>query len=155
MPPLLPYTHVQAIDKRNQNIIRSVLESAPPANVSEAEQKVRREAVSLQARTFYHSCMRERESSAPEDLLTLQAVVEFAGGWQLSGQQNTSMDLTERLYRLQNQLGGTRPSTVPRGERALHMGGHRRERHHPHRGGAGRVDGGPAGGAQHLPEGGR
>jgi len=94
--PALNMDRFQAIDKRNQNIIRSVLEAAPPANVSEAEEK---------ARTFYHSCMRERESSAPEDLLTLQAVVEFAGGWQLSGQQNTSMDLTERLYRLQNQLG--------------------------------------------------
>lgn len=98
--------------------------------------------------------MRERESSAPEDLLTLQAVVEFAGGWQLSGQQNTSMDLTERLYRLQNQLGAARPSTVPRGQCSLHLGRHCRERHDPHRGGAGRVDGGPAGGPLHLPEGG-
>ena len=31
----------QAIDKRNQNIIRSILESPPPANVSHAEEKVR------------------------------------------------------------------------------------------------------------------
>ena len=36
MPPL------QGIDKRNQNIIRSVLESPPPANVSHAEEKVGR-----------------------------------------------------------------------------------------------------------------
>ena len=36
MPPL------QGIDKRNQNIIRSVLESPPPVNVSHAEEKVGR-----------------------------------------------------------------------------------------------------------------
>ena len=36
MPPL------QGIDTRNQNIIRSVLESPPPANVSHAEEKVGR-----------------------------------------------------------------------------------------------------------------
>jgi len=86
----------QAIDKRNQNIIRSVLESPPPANVSHAEEK---------ARTFYQSCVRERETTAPEDLLNLQAVLEFAGGWQLSGSENASMQLSERMFRLQNQLG--------------------------------------------------
>ena len=53
MPPL------QGIDKRNQNIIRSVLESPPPANVSHAEEKVGRKGVDgsskiiVQARTFY------------------------------------------------------------------------------------------------------
>ena len=36
----LPPPPHQAIDKRNQNIIRSVLESAPPVNVSHAEEKV-------------------------------------------------------------------------------------------------------------------
>ena len=58
-----------------------------------------------QARTFYQSCVRERETTAPEDLLNLQAVLEFAGGWQLSGSENASMQLSERMFRLQNQLG--------------------------------------------------
>jgi hypothetical protein len=35
---------VQALDKRNQNIIQSILESPSPVNVSSAEEK---------ARTFY------------------------------------------------------------------------------------------------------
>ena len=104
MPPL------QGIDKRNQNIIRSVLESPPPANVSHAEEKVGRKGVDgsskiLQARTFYQSCVRERETTAPADLFNLQKVLEFAGGWQLSGTQNESMLLSERMFRLQNQLG--------------------------------------------------
>jgi len=94
--PALNMDRFQAIDKRNQNIIRSVLESPPPANVSHAEEK---------ARTFYQSCVRERETTAPEDLLNLQAVLEFAGGWELSGSQNASMLLSERMFRLQNQLG--------------------------------------------------
>ena len=58
-----------------------------------------------QARTFYQSCVRERETTAPEDLLNLQAVLEFAGGWELSGSQNASMLLSERMFRLQNKLG--------------------------------------------------
>ena len=98
----------QAIDKRNQNIIRSILESPPPANVSHAEEKVGGLDGCLhycQARTFYQSCVRERETTAPEDLLNLQAVLEFAGGWELSGSQNASMLLSERIFRLQNQLG--------------------------------------------------
>merc|ERR1719500_2682122 len=94
--PALNMDRFQAIDKRNQNIIRSVLEAPPSANVSHAEEK---------ARMFYQSCVRERETTAPEDLVNLQAVVEFSGGWELSGTQNTSMLLSERIYRLQNQLG--------------------------------------------------
>ena len=62
-------------------------------------------SVFLQARTFYQSCVKERETTAPEDLLNLQAVLEFAGGWELSGSQNASMLLSERMFRLQNQLG--------------------------------------------------
>ena len=99
---------LQAIDKRNQNIIRSVLEAPPPANVSHAEEKVGGLGwtdVYFQARMFYQSCVRERETTAPEDLLNLQAVLEFAGGWELSGSQNASMLLSERMFRLQNQLG--------------------------------------------------
>merc|ERR1719458_2417007 len=58
--PALNMDRFQAIDKRNQNIIRSVLEAPPPADVSHAEEK---------ARTFYQSCVREeRETTAPEDL---------------------------------------------------------------------------------------
>ena len=53
----------QAIDKRNQNIIRSILQSAPPANLSQAEEK---------ARTFYKSCVAERETVVSEDLINLQ-----------------------------------------------------------------------------------
>eukprot|EP00092_Neocalanus_flemingeri_P023165 GFUD01025119.1.p1 GENE.GFUD01025119.1~~GFUD01025119.1.p1 ORF type:complete len:953 (-),score=164.55 GFUD01025119.1:486-3344(-) len=86
----------QAIDKRNQNIIRSILEGAPPLNVSEAETK---------ARTFYKSCVKEREPIVSDDLVNLQAVLEFAGGWNISGDQNTSMEFNERMFRLQNQLG--------------------------------------------------
>ena len=114
----LPPPPDQAIDKRNQNIIRSVLESAPPANVSHAEEKVGWGRVGLmftlcrQARTFYQSCVRERETTAPEDLLNLQAVLEFAGGWELSGSQNASMLLSERMFRLQNQLGLS-PKALP------------------------------------------
>ena len=59
----------------------------------------------FQARTFYQSCVRERETTAPADLFNLQKVLEFAGGWQLSGTQNESMLLSERMFRLQNQLG--------------------------------------------------
>ena len=59
----------------------------------------------FQARTFYQSCVRERETTAPADLFNLQKVLEFAGGWELSGTQNESMLLSERMFRLQNQLG--------------------------------------------------
>ena len=41
---LFQRTYVQALDKRNQNIIQSILESPSPVNVSAAEEK---------ARTFY------------------------------------------------------------------------------------------------------
>jgi len=86
----------QAIDKRNQNIIRSILEGPPPQNISEAEEKTR---------TFYRSCIKEREPIVTDDLINLQAVLEFAGGWNVSGDVNTSMDFNERVFRLQNQLG--------------------------------------------------
>eukprot|EP00090_Calanus_glacialis_P001950 TRINITY_DN11456_c0_g1_i3.p1 TRINITY_DN11456_c0_g1~~TRINITY_DN11456_c0_g1_i3.p1 ORF type:complete len:946 (-),score=146.68 TRINITY_DN11456_c0_g1_i3:85-2922(-) len=86
----------QAIDKRNQNIIRSILEGAPPQNISEAEEKTR---------TFYTSCIKEREPIVSDDLVNLQAVLEFAGGWNISGDVNNSMDFDERVFRLQNQLG--------------------------------------------------
>ena len=46
MPPL------QGIDKRNQNIIRSVLESPPPANVSHAEEKVGRKGGGREFKDF-------------------------------------------------------------------------------------------------------
>ena len=87
-------------------------------NVSHAEEKVGWGRVGLmftfcqQARTFYQSCVRERETTAPEDLLNLQAVLEFAGGWELSGSQNASMLLSERMFRLQNQLGLS-PKALP------------------------------------------
>ena len=32
-------------------------------------------------------------------------MLEFAGGWNVSGDVNTSMDFNERVFRLQNQLG--------------------------------------------------
>jgi len=86
----------RAIDKRNQNIIRSILEGPPPQNISEAEEKTR---------TFYRSCIKEREPIVTDDLINLQAVLEFAGGWNVSGDVNTSMDFNERVFRLQNQLG--------------------------------------------------
>ena len=159
MPPL------QGIDKRNQNIIRSVLESPPPANVSHAEEKVGRKGVDgsskivVQARTFYQSCVRERETTAPADLFNLQKVLEFAGGWQLSGTQNESMLLSERMFRLQNQLGlslsppHSHLSISSRCVCPLHLGGDCRERDDPHRGCARRLDRGPVGGPHHLPQG--
>ena len=69
------------------------------------ERKVEGCSQILQARTFYQSCVRERETTAPADLFNLQKVLEFAGGWELSGTQNESMLLSERMFRLQNQLG--------------------------------------------------
>ena len=35
----------------------------------------------------------------------MKAVLEFAGGWNISGDQNNSMEFNERMFRLQNQLG--------------------------------------------------
>ena len=32
-------------------------------------------------------------------------MLEFAGGWNISGDVNNSMDFDERVFRLQNQLG--------------------------------------------------
>ena len=58
-------TVLKAIDKRNQNIIRSILEGAPPQNISEAEEKTR---------TFYRSCIKEREPIVSDDLINLQVI---------------------------------------------------------------------------------
>ena len=53
----------QAIDKRNQNIISSILGETKPGNCSQAEEK---------ARTFYKSCIKERDIIVSEDLVNLQ-----------------------------------------------------------------------------------
>ena len=63
----LPRTF-QAIDKRNQNIISSILGDSPPENCSHAEMK---------ARTFYQSCIAERETVVSEDLVNLQVCIEM------------------------------------------------------------------------------
>ena len=54
---------IQAIDKRNQNIISSILGETKPGNCSQAEEK---------ARTFYKSCIKERDIIVSEDLVNLQ-----------------------------------------------------------------------------------
>ena len=112
----------------------------------------------LQARTFYQSCVRERETTAPADLFNLQKVLEFAGGWELSGTQNESMLLSERMFRLQNQLGLSLspPHLLSISSRCvcpLHVGGDRGERDDAHRSCAGRLDRGPVGRPHHLPQG--
>jgi len=86
----------QAIDKRNQNILHSILQQESQANVSVAEEK---------AKLFYSSCVVDRQGVMAEDLNNLQMVIEFAGGWNISGEYNKTVPLSERLYRLQNQLG--------------------------------------------------
>ena len=64
------------------------------------------------------------------------------------------MLLSERIYRLQNQLGLAQNPTIPsRSVCVVHVGSDRRKRQHPHHNCAGRVDGGPAGGPRHLPQG--
>ena len=62
-PNSIKNNSVQAIDKRNQNIISSILGSPPPENCSRAEEK---------ARTFYKSCIAERDTLVSEDLINLQ-----------------------------------------------------------------------------------
>ena len=59
---------MQAIDKRNQNIISSILGAPAPDNCSRAEEK---------ARTFYKSCAAERETIVSEDLVNLQVTVNL------------------------------------------------------------------------------
>ena len=36
---------------------------------------------------------------------TLQAVIEFAGGWNISGSHNASMDLQEKIFRYNFEVG--------------------------------------------------
>ena len=57
------FLSIQAIDKRNQNIISSILGETEPGNCSQAEEK---------ARTFYKSCIKERDIIVSEDLVNLQ-----------------------------------------------------------------------------------
>ena len=65
----------QAIDKRNQNIISSILGAAPPENCSRAEEK---------ARTFYKSCIAERDTLVSEDLVNLQVGVTADASYKYS-----------------------------------------------------------------------
>ena len=59
----MKFLSIQAIDKRNQNIISSILGETEPGNCSQAEEK---------ARTFYKSCIKERDIIVSEDLVNLQ-----------------------------------------------------------------------------------
>ena len=59
---------IQAIDKRNQNIISSILGETKPGNCSQAEEK---------ARTFYKSCIKERDIIVSEDLVNLQVMLKL------------------------------------------------------------------------------
>ncbi len=65
-------------------------------------------------RRFYHSCMQVDGLGSPgssggdkekENLANLQAIVAYAGGWNISGNYNGSVDFDERVRIVHNQLG--------------------------------------------------
>ena len=91
------------VDKRNQNLIRKLLEKSSPdpdEYPRTAEEK---------ARTFYRSCISKDEDQDRTNLQDLAAIVDYAGGWALSGTHVNSIEsdisFEERVQILHNKLG--------------------------------------------------
>lgn len=87
-----------AIDKFNQNIIAKALTSSEGDFYDEGSAEAK-------AKRFYHSCMVDDPNHSKENLLNLQAIVGFSGGWNLTANWNASMDLEDRINFVQNKLG--------------------------------------------------
>ena len=150
----------QAIDKRNQNIIRSILESPPPANVSHAEEKVREGG-----RVNYSIVRRGRSTSrvSGKGRRLLQKICSICKQFSNSPAGGNSLAVrTEACcsrkgcfaFRISSVCKTPNPSSLPsRSVRPLHVGSDCRKRDDPYCSRAWRVDGGPVGGPDHLPEG--
>ncbi len=94
-----------AIDRRNQNMVAKVLAHPVPRNQTDlgAEDK---------ARLYFQTCVAAGGDAAAtvasdkRELVSLQAVVDFAGGWSLSGTgANASVGFERRVQLAQNSLG--------------------------------------------------
>ena len=83
------------VDKRNQKSIQRILESAkesdPPAY--------------LKAQAFYQSCLNETEEMELINKRDMLAIMEDAGGCQMTGKYDSSLSFDWRMQKLQNQLG--------------------------------------------------
>ena len=83
------------MDKRNQKSIQRILESTkdsdPPAY--------------LKAKDFYKSCLNESEEMELINKRDMLAIMEDAGGCQITGNFDASLDFDARVQKLQNQLG--------------------------------------------------
>ena len=83
------------VDKRNQKSIQRILESTkeddPPAY--------------LKAKDFYQSCLNETEEMELINKRDMLAIIEDAGGCQITGNYDSSLSFDWRVQKLQNQLG--------------------------------------------------
>ena len=83
------------MDKRNQKSIQRILESTkeddPPAY--------------LKAKDFYQSCLNETEEMELINKRDMLAIIEDAGGCQITGNYDSSLSFDWRVQKLQNQLG--------------------------------------------------
>ena len=108
-----------AIDKRNQNLIAKSLRSEPASlfNASDARAETK-------ARRFFHACAGTPSASSDgggglgtagtleealeehdkKNLMNLQAIVSFAGGWKLTGVYNDSVGFDERVQIIHNKV---------------------------------------------------
>lgn len=93
------------VDKRNQNIVRRILESPEDTEDDEvsAEDKAKR---------FYKSCVSESSEEEKRNMHDLQATIKYAGGWYLTGKvggvqnsYNDSFSFDKRVQMLHNSLG--------------------------------------------------
>ena len=89
-----------AIDRRNQNVIASALKTN-----SESIYNVTDESAETKAKRFYQSCLQNNEEQDKTNLLDLQSVVDFTGGWNLTGSWNGSIGFQDKVERIQNNIG--------------------------------------------------
>ena len=80
-----------ALDKRNQNIIAEFLSDKSDKNVNKNDAE-------MKAKDFYSSCMVDSADQDRENLLNLQSMVAFSGGWNLSSNFNRSFGFQVSLF---------------------------------------------------------
>jgi len=83
------------VDKRNQKSIQRILESTKPDDPP----------AYLKAKDFYKSCLNETEEMELINKRDMLAIMEDAGGCQITGNYDSSLSFDWRVQKLQNQLG--------------------------------------------------
>ena len=83
------------MDKRNQKSIQRILESTKETDP----------LAYLKAKDFYKSCLNESEEMELINKRDMLAIMEGAGGCQITDNFDPSRDFDWRVQKLQNQLG--------------------------------------------------